>query len=98
MTAARRGGKRVGYIRVSTVDQNTVRQLDGVQLDKVFTDKASGADTNRPQLKGAMEYLRDGDVLVVHSMDRLARNLTDLLHTVETLNGRGSSSSSSRSP
>jgi DNA invertase Pin-like site-specific DNA recombinase len=89
MTAARRGGKRVGYIRVSTVDQNTVRQLDGVQLDKVFTDKASGADTNRPQLKAAMEYLRDGDVLVVHSMDRLARNITDLLHTVETLNGRG---------
>lgn len=89
MTAARRGGKRVGYIRVSTVDQNTVRQLDGVQRDKVFTDKASGADTNRPQLKAAMEYLRDGDVLVVHSMDRLARNITDLLHTVETLNGRG---------
>jgi DNA invertase Pin-like site-specific DNA recombinase len=89
MTAARRGGKRVGYIRVSTVDQNTVRQLDGVPLDKVFTDKASGADTNRPQLKAALEYLRDGDVLVIHSMDRLARNITDLLHTVETLNKRG---------
>jgi DNA invertase Pin-like site-specific DNA recombinase len=89
MTAARRGGKRVGYIRVSSVDQNTVRQLDGVQLDKTFTDKASGADTNRPQLKAGSEYLRDGDVLVVHSMDRLARNISDLLHTVETLNQRG---------
>lgn len=89
MTAAKRGGKRCGYVRVSPIDQNTVRQLDGVQLDRVFTDKASGKDTNRPQLKAAMDYLRDGDVLVVHSMDRLARNITDLLHTVETLNKRG---------
>jgi DNA invertase Pin-like site-specific DNA recombinase len=88
MVAAQRGGKRIGYIRVSTVDQNTIRQLDGVQLDKVFTDKASGKDTNRPQLKAALDYLRDGDVLVIHSMDRLARNITDLLHTVETLNAR----------
>jgi DNA invertase Pin-like site-specific DNA recombinase len=89
MVAARRGGKRIGYIRVSSVDQNTIRQLDGVQLDKTFTDKASGKDTNRPQLKAALDYLRDGDVLVVHSMDRLARNITDLLHTVQTLNDRG---------
>jgi len=89
MVAARRGGKRIGYIRVSSVDQNTIRQLDGVQLDKTFTDKASGKDTNRPQLKAALDYLRDGDVLVVHSMDRLARNITDLLHTVEALNDRG---------
>jgi DNA invertase Pin-like site-specific DNA recombinase len=84
MTAARRDGKRIGYIRVSSIDQNTVRQLDGVHLDKVFTDKASGKDTNRPQLKAALDYLRDGDVLVVHSMDWLARN-----KTVATLNGRG---------
>jgi DNA invertase Pin-like site-specific DNA recombinase len=89
MVAARRGGKRIGYIRVSSVDQSTIRQLDGVQLDKTFTDKASGKDTNRPQLKAALDYLRDGDVLVVHSMDRLARNITDLLHTVQTLNDRG---------
>jgi DNA invertase Pin-like site-specific DNA recombinase len=89
MTAARRSGKRCGYIRVSSIDQNTVRQLDGVQLDKVFTDHASGKDTNRPQLKAALDYLRDGDVLVVHSMDRLARNITDLLHTVDMLNKRG---------
>ena len=89
MTAARRGGKRVGYIRVSSIDQNTVRQLDGVTLDKTFTDKASGKDTNRPELKATMDYLRDGDVLVVHSMDRLARNIGDLLRIVETLNKRG---------
>ena len=89
MVAAKRSGKRIGYIRVSAVDQNTARQLDGVELDKVFTDKASGKDTNRPQLKAALDYLRDGDVLVVHSMDRLARNISDLLNTVQTLNDRG---------
>jgi DNA invertase Pin-like site-specific DNA recombinase len=89
MTAAKRGGKRIGYIRVSSLDQSTARQLDGVPLDKVFTDKASGKDTNRPQLRAALDYLRDGDVLVVHSMDRLARNISNLLHTVESLNGRG---------
>ena len=89
MTPARRGGKRVGYVRVSTVDQNELRQLDGVQLDKKFTDKASGKDTKRPQLHAALEYLRDGDVLVVHSMDRLARNLDDLRRIVTELTGRG---------
>ena len=89
MTPARRGGKRVGYIRVSSVDQNELRQLDGVQLDKKFTDKASGSDTKRPQLQAALEYLRDGDVLVVHSLDRLARNLDDLRKMVTELTGRG---------
>lgn len=89
MAAAKRGGKRIGYLRVSTVDQNTVRQLDGIETDKKFIDHASGKDTNRPQLQAALDYLRDGDVLVVHSMDRLARNISDLLHTVESLNRRG---------
>src|ERR1035441_8039510 len=89
MVAAKRGGKRIGYIRVSSIDQNTIRQLDGVELDKVFTDKASGKDTNRPQLMAALDYLRDGDVFLVHSMDRLARSLSDLLQLVETLNNRG---------
>ncbi|MGO9339677.1 MAG: recombinase family protein [Terracidiphilus sp.] len=89
MTAARRGGKRVGYIRVSSVDQNTVRQLDGVQLDRTFTDKASGKDTQRPQLQQALQYVREGDVFVIHSMDRLARSLRDLLRLVEELTGRG---------
>jgi DNA invertase Pin-like site-specific DNA recombinase len=89
VAAARRGGKRVGYIRVSSLDQNTARQLEGVELDKTFSDKASGKDVKRPQLQAALEYLRDGDVLVVHSMDRLARNLVDLRTMVEALTGRG---------
>ena len=89
MTAARRGGKRVGYIRVSTLDQKTDRQLEGVDLDKRFTDKASGKDMKRPQLEAALQYLREGDVLVVHSMDRLARNLDDLRKVVTDLTGRG---------
>jgi len=87
--AALRGGKRVGYIRVSTVDQNEARQLDGLELDKTFTDKASGKDIKRPQLQAALDYLRDGDVLVVHSLDRLARNLDDLRRIVSTLTGKG---------
>ena len=89
VAAARRGGKRVGYIRVSSVDQNTGRQLEGLQLDKTFTDKASGKDVKRPHLQAALEYLRDGDVLVVHSMDRLCRNLDDLRRIVTDLTGRG---------
>jgi DNA invertase Pin-like site-specific DNA recombinase len=89
MTAARRGGKRIGYVRVSTLDQNESRQLEGVQLDKRFVDKASGKDTKRPQLQAALDYVRDGDVLVVHSMDRLARNLDDLRRIVMELTGRG---------
>src|SRR5688500_18996217 len=79
----------VGYVRVSSVDQHTERQLDGITLDKVFTDKASGKDTNRPELKAALAYLREGDTLVVHSMDRLARNCEDMLRTVRELNGKG---------
>ena len=89
VAAARRGGKRVGYIRVSSVDQNTGRQLEGVDLDKSFTDKASGKDAQRPQLKAALDYLREGDVLIVHSMDRLARNLDDLRRIVMELTDRG---------
>ena len=89
VAVARRGGKRVGYIRVSSVEQNTGRQLEGVELDKSFTDKASGKDVKRPQLQAALEYLRDGDVLVVHSMDRLARNLDDLRRIVTELTARG---------
>lgn len=89
VAAARRGGKQVGYVRVSSVDQNTSRQLEGLDLDKTFTDKASGKDVRRPHLQAALEYLRDGDVLVVHSMDRLCRNLDDLRRIVTDLTGRG---------
>ena len=89
MTAAKRNGQRIGYVRVSSVDQNTERQLDAVQLDRTFTDKASGKDTNRPQLQAALAHLRDGDVLVVHSMDRLARSLPDLRKIVKELTAKG---------
>lgn len=78
----------VGYIRVSTTGQNTARQLDGVQLDKVFIDKVSGKNANRPQLKAALGYVREGDTFVVHSMDRLARNLDDLRAIVRELTGK----------
>jgi DNA invertase Pin-like site-specific DNA recombinase len=82
-------GHVVGYIRVSSIDQNTERQLDGMTLDKTFTDKASGKDTKRPQLERALEFLREGDTLVVHSMDRLARNLDDLRRVVLGLTKKG---------
>lgn len=82
-------GQHVGYIRVSTVDQNTERQLDGIDLDKVFTDHASGKDTRRPALTECLRYVREGDTLVVHSMDRLARSLVDLRTMVDDLTGRG---------
>ncbi len=82
-------GQRIGYIRVSTLDQNPDRQLEGVQVSKVFIDKASGKDTQRPQLEALLNYVREGDTLVVHSMDRLARNLDDLRRMVQQLTGRG---------
>lgn len=82
-------GQNVGYTRVSTILQTTVRQLDSSVLDKVFEDKASGKDTNRPQFIACMSYLRDGDTLHVHSIDRLCRNLDDLRRIVKELTSRG---------
>ena len=78
-------GQTFGYIRVSTLDQSTIRQLDGEQLDRVFTDQASGKDQNRPQLEELIKFARDGDTVLVHSMDRLARNLDDLRAIVRRL-------------
>jgi DNA invertase Pin-like site-specific DNA recombinase len=71
-------GQRVGYIRVSTLEQNTQRQLEHVQVDRTFIDKASGKDIQRLQLDALLAFVREGDTVVVHSMDRLARNLDDL--------------------
>lgn len=82
-------GQHVGYVRVSTADQNTARQLDGIQLDRVFEDRASGKDTARPGLTECLKYVRQGDVLHVHSLDRLARNLRDLRGIVDDLMARG---------
>jgi len=82
-------GHRIGYIRVSSFDQNPERQLDQVPLDKVFTDTASGKDTQRPALADLLAFVREGDTVVIHSMDRLARNLDDLRSLVHTLTKRG---------
>lgn len=80
---------RVGYIRVSTIDQHTDRQLAAIPTDQVFTDKASAKDTDRPQLNELLRFVRAGDTVIVHSMDRLARNLDDLLRIVRTLTNKG---------
>ena len=82
-------GHRIGYIRVSTFEQNPQRQLEQVQVDRVFVDKASGKDAHRPQLSELLEFIREGDTVVVHSMDRLARNLDDLRRIVQGLVKRG---------
>ena len=82
-------GQKLGYVRVSTLEQNTDRQLDGLELDQVFTDKASGRDAKRPELKNLLKFARLGDTVVVHSLDRLARNLDDLRRLVGDLTRRG---------
>ena len=78
-------GKRIGYVRVSTIWQNHERQLDGIELDRCFIDKASGKTVDRPQLDELLAYVREGDSVLVHSMDRLARNVDDLRKLVQTL-------------
>lgn len=85
-------GQIVGYARVSSADQNLARQLEQLKsenTDKIFEDKASGATTKRPAFQQMMEYIREGDTIVVCSMDRLARNLTDLLNTTKELQAKG---------
>jgi DNA invertase Pin-like site-specific DNA recombinase len=82
-------GQVIGYRRVSTLDQSTSRQLEGTELDRVFEDKLSGKDTNRPQLMALLKHIREGDTVVVHSLDRLGRNLDDLRKLVSDMTGRG---------
>ena len=82
-------GQPVGYIRVSRFDQNPERQLAGMAVDRVFTGKASGKDIHRPELENLLAFVRKGDTVVVHSMDRLARKLDDLRRLVQDLTGRG---------
>lgn len=82
--------QNIGYIRVSSVGQNTDRQLDSITLDKVFTEKVSGCTTNnRPVLQECIEYAREGDTLHLHSIDRLARNLADLQAFITRINAKG---------
>ena len=82
-------GQKIGYIRVSSLLQNSERQLDGLDLDIVFEDKVSGKDTDRPQLQACLKHCRQGDTLYVHSIDRLARNLSDLEKLVAELTDKG---------
>ena len=82
-------GQRIGYVRVSSYDQNPERQLEQTEVNKLFIDKASGKDTQRPQLEAMLGFVSEGDTVVVHSMDRLARNLDDLRRLVQKLTKRG---------
>lgn len=79
----------VAYKRVSTAGQSTIRQLDGMNFDTIFEDKVSGKDTNRPQLQAMLDYIREGDTVHVHSLDRLGRNTADLMQLVEQLKSKG---------
>ena len=82
-------GMNIAYIRVSSLDQSTARQLEGMEFDQIFEDHCSGKNTSRPALAECLKYLRKGDTLHVHSIDRLARNMNDLLRIVEDLRSRG---------
>ncbi len=82
-------GKIIGYKRVSSVDQNEARQLESLELDKVFIDKVSGKDNDRPQLQAMLDYVRDGDVILVHSLDRIGRNLVHIKALIEEITGKG---------
>ena len=82
---------KIGYARVSTEDQNEARQISAFKeygINKIFVDKQSGKDTNRPQLKAMLEYIREGDTVVVTEFSRLARSTKDLLHIVEELKNK----------
>ena len=83
---------RIGYVRVSSLDHNPDQQIEELklhQVEKVFMDKVSGKNLDRPELQKMLSFIREGDVLIVHSLDRLARNLADLLTMVQDLTGRG---------
>ena len=82
----------VGYVRVSTVEQNEGRQLvtmDKYNVEKVFTEKVSAKDTKRPQLQAMIDFVREGDTIVIHDFSRLARSTKDLLELVELFNSKG---------
>lgn len=83
---------RVAYIRVSTIDQNEARQVEGLQkydIERWFSEKVSGKDTNRPKLQELLDFVREGDTVYIHDFSRLARSTKDLLEIIETLNKKG---------
>ena len=82
----------IAYVRVSTVEQNEARQVEGLKkhnIDKWFTEKISAKDVNRPQLQAMLEFAREGDTVFIHDFSRIARSTKDLLAIVETLNAKG---------
>lgn len=85
-------GKKIAYVRVSTIEQNEQRQVEGLEkhnIDKWFVEKVSGKDTNRAELNKMLDYVREGDVIYIHDLSRLARSTKDLLTIVETLDAKG---------
>lgn len=85
-------GYKVGYVRVSTEEQNEARQLETMKqygVDEIFTEKASGKNTDRAELKKLLAFVRRGDAVIVESISRIARNTKDLLDIVETLRKKG---------
>ena len=82
---------KIGYIRVSTQEQNTLRQevlMRSLGVDELYMDKASGKNTDRPELRKMLEYVRKGDTVIVESISRFARNTRDLLELIEQLNAK----------
>jgi DNA invertase Pin-like site-specific DNA recombinase len=82
----------IAYVRVSSADQNTARQLEALKnynIDKYYEEKISGKDTNRPMLKAMLEFAREGDTVYIESISRLARNTLDFLKIVEQLTEKG---------
>ena len=83
---------RIAYVRVSSVDQNEERQIEGLQkyeIEKWFTEKVSGKDMNRPELQAMLDFAREGDTIYVHDFSRLARSVSDLLRITELLQTKG---------
>lgn len=82
----------IAYVRVSTIEQNEARQIEALEkynIEKWFTEKVSGKDTNRPELQAMLDYAREGDVVYIHEFSRLARSTKDLLDIIEQLNNKG---------
>jgi DNA invertase Pin-like site-specific DNA recombinase len=79
---------KLGYIRVSTIEQNTARQLDGIELDKRFEDKCSGSNSERSSLNQLKDFAREGDCILVHDISRLARNISDLIELIKFFNNK----------
>ena len=81
---------KIGYARVSSKEQNLDRQLEALQsVSKVFSDKASGQSTERPQLQAMLDYLREGDIVIVTELDRLGRNNKDLTEIMNAIQQKG---------